>query len=114
MLRHALALAAALPLGIAACGDIEASADSSETPVAVATQASADDLAIDPCNASRATKFIGDEASEEARGELAIAVMPIETVRWVAPGEATTDDLDPHRLNVMLDVDNKIESVGCG
>ncbi|WFL76938.1 hypothetical protein P7228_13205 [Altererythrobacter arenosus] len=123
MIRHALALAVTLPIGITACGEFvgredaeAANATAGEAPAAsMASAARAPiDRTIDPCQAGRATKFIGEELSQETRQELAMAVAPVSDIRWIGPGTATTEDLRPDRLNVMIDADDKIESVGCG
>ena len=66
------------------------------------------------CNAPKAERFVGRNADAAAREELAFAVAPIGAIRWVGPGDATTEDYSPQRLNVMLDVGGKIVSVHCG
>ena len=117
MLKHALALAVALPLGITACGDLVDDAAASPTPDVAAAPAgggAVGDLELDPCNARRAAEYIDEEASDETRRELTLSVMPIDDIRWIGAGQATNDDLRQDRLNVMLDVEGKIASVGCG
>ena len=66
------------------------------------------------CNAPKAERFIGSEAVSPIRAELAEAVAPISDIRWVGPGDATTEDLRYERLNVMLDVGGVIRSIHCG
>lgn len=66
------------------------------------------------CKSIEAEAFVGREADSEARAELAEAVAPITAIRWVGPGDATTEDYSPQRLNVMLDVGGRIVSVHCG
>ena len=66
------------------------------------------------CKAPEAEAFVGREADGATRAEFAEAVAPITAIRWVGPGDATTEDYSPQRLNVMLDVGGKIVSVHCG
>ena len=126
-LLRALAFAAALALG--ACADAAeeqpaAVAQSPDTPVAnTAGPVSADPPPLaspvgpatpDDCNAPKAEPFVGRTADPATRRELTAAVAPITAIRWVGPGDATTEDYSPQRLNVMLDVSGKIVSVHCG
>ena len=57
---------------------------------------------------------MGRRADAATRTDLAAAVAPIAAIRWVGPGDATTEDYSPQRLNVMLDVGGVIRSVHCG
>jgi hypothetical protein len=66
------------------------------------------------CNAPKAELFVGRRADRATRADLAAAVAPTAAIRWVGPGDATTEDYSPQRLNVMLDVGGKIVSVHCG
>jgi hypothetical protein len=66
------------------------------------------------CKAPKAESFVGRRADAATRTALAAAVAPITAIRWVGPGDATTEDYSPQRLNVMLDVGGKIVSVHCG
>lgn len=123
----------ALPglLALAACGGTEqaqadggpAVAGAVEPPDTPVTAPPGNDIAmiapVDPdqpstCNAPAAERFIGREADDTARRELAAAAAPVSTIRWVAPGDATTEDYSPQRLNVMLDLEGAIASVHCG
>lgn len=118
MLRHALALAVTFPIAVTACGDLmtedggEASA-ATAAPTPLASKAEID-RELDPCMAARATEFIDREANDQTRQDLALAVSEVEDIRYVGAGEATNDDLRPDRLNVMMDVEGVITSVGCG
>ncbi|SMQ74376.1 hypothetical protein SAMN06297468_2607 [Altererythrobacter xiamenensis] len=114
-----LALAAAL----SACGDAREAEEAEPIPADEAefgdySRDTPDlpdpDLESDKCNSRLAAPYIGQELDADTRGELMTAVAPIVTVRWIGPGEATTDDLNPQRLNVMYGADNVITSVGCG
>ena len=126
-LLRALALAGALALG--ACADTTDDPDalvaqSPDAPVSnAAGPASADPPPLaspvgpatpDDCNAPKAEPYVGRQASSATRGELTAAVAPITAIRWVGPGDATTEDYSPQRLNVMLDVGGRIVSVHCG
>jgi hypothetical protein len=66
------------------------------------------------CNADKAGSFIGRDATPQVRADLEKAVAPVRTIRWVGPGDATTEDYSPTRLNVMLDVGGTIRSAHCG
>ena len=66
------------------------------------------------CNAPKAAPFIGRQADPATRADLSAAVAPVSAIRWVGPGDATTEDYSPQRLNVMLDVGGVIRSVHCG
>ena len=66
------------------------------------------------CNAPVAERFIGRAADPATRAELTAAVAPVSAIRWVGPGDATTEDYSPMRLNVMLDVGTVIRSAHCG
>jgi len=66
------------------------------------------------CNAPKAERFVGRNADAATRAELAAAVAPTTTIRWVGPGDATTEDYSTSRLNVMLDVGGTSRSAHCG
>jgi hypothetical protein len=124
---RALALAGALVLG--ACTDASeepgaAVAQPPDTPVSSAAGPVNDNppplvFPVGPatptdCNAPKAEPFVGRKAESATRADLTAAVAPITAIRWVGPGDATTEDYSPQRLNVMLDVSGKIVSVHCG
>ena len=124
---RAIALAGALALG--ACTEKPedpgaAVAQSPDAPVsntAVPVTANPPPLASpvgpatpEECDAPKAERFIGRTAGPGTRSELTAAVKPISAIRWVGPGDATTEDYSPQRLNVMLDVGGRIASVHCG
>ena len=56
----------------------------------------------------------GDAATANAASSNRARVASVSAVRWVRPGDATTEDYSPSRLNVMLDVGGTIASVHCG
>jgi len=120
-----LALAGALVLG--ACADAaeqQPVVQSPDTPVANAAgpvnaeppllTSPVRPAAPSDCNAPKAEPFVGRQADPATRADLTAAVAPITAIRWVGPGDATTEDYSPQRLNVMLDVGGKIVSVHCG
>lgn len=129
---HRMTVAAlGLVMLTAACGDTTETEDVPPTDVIAAradqpeavpypdSARQVPEVAPDPaersdCNADIAQVFVGDSADAETRGRLLSEVAPITTVRWVGPGEATTDDLNPDRLNVMLDVNGDITGTRCG
>jgi hypothetical protein len=126
-LFRAIALAGALALG--ACTDAAEEpgaivAQSPDTPVTnAAAPANSDTPPLaspvgpatpEDCNAPKAEPLVGRTADSATRAELTAAVAPVTAIRWVGPGDATTEDYSPQRLNVMLDVGGKIVSVHCG
>jgi hypothetical protein len=124
---RALALAGALALGACTEKPEEPGAATAQSPdTAVADAAGPANADLPPlaspvgqampedCNAPRAERFIGRSADPGTRAELTAAIAPISAIRWVGPGDATTEDYGPQRLNVMLDVGGKIVSVHCG
>lgn len=114
----ALALAGCTQGNSASSPDSRGSADSPVTSTATGTQGPAYDVpapaVATACNADKAGSFIGREATPEARADLEEAVAPVRAIRWVGPGDATTEDYSPSRLNVMLDVGRTIRSAHCG
>lgn len=133
MAAASLCRALVLPglLVLAGCGGTDPTPADPDSPTAapadapdlVAGEAPGEGVAmiapVDPgepsaCNAPAAERFIGREADTNARKELAAAVAPIATIRWVAPGDATTEDYSAQRLNVMLDLEGAIAAVHCG
>ena len=123
-------IALASSLALAACGADESDpsenvAASPEVPVMSEAESPviADQAAMampvgtpEPteCNADRAAQFAGRTADAEVRAELVEAVAPVTAIRWVGPGDATTEDYSPERLNVMLDAGEVIVSAHCG
>jgi hypothetical protein len=126
----AIVLAGALALG--ACTEkaeepaapLAQSPDTPDTPVAnAAGPANADPPQLaspvgpatpEDCNAPKAEPFVGRRADSAIRAELLAAVAPVTAIRWVRPGDATTEDFSAQRLNVMLDVGGRIISAHCG
>ena len=100
---HSVLSAALLALAACTQGNSASSPDSQSSP----------DSPTD-CNADKAGNFIGREATPQVRADLEKAVAPVRAIRWVGPGDATTEDYSPSRLNVMLDVGGTIRSAHCG
>jgi hypothetical protein len=125
---HMLSALGAAGLILAGCVDADpavSGADDAAANVAPDTPVSAD---VDPaapgadatsdelrdCNGGEARRFVGEQADDATRARLLEAVAPVSAVRWVRPGDATTEDYSASRLNVMLDVGGTIVSVHCG
>ena len=124
---HWLSALGAVALILAGCADADpvvSGADDAAATVAPDTPVSADvapagsdtTASDEPrdCNAGEAGRFVGEQADEATRARVLEAVAPASAVRWVGPGDATTEDYSPSRLNVMLDAGGKIVSVHCG
>ena len=113
-----LALAACTQGNSASSPDSQGSPDNPVNSPANGTGNPADDVSAPPsptdCNADKAGNFIGREATPQVRADLEKAVAPVRAIRWVGPGDATTEDYSPSRLNVMLDVGGTIRSAHCG
>ncbi|MXP40809.1 hypothetical protein GRI75_03995 [Altererythrobacter soli] len=103
---------------VAAAGDpdtaVASAADPAPSPVHPTMTSPVGPAVPSDCNAPKAEPFIGQTATPAVRERLAAAVAPIATIRWVGPGQATTEDYSPQRLNVMLDVGGAITEVHCG
>lgn len=89
---------------------INASAALVETPAA-SRDASAG--STDTCHAAPARSFIGQPDLPATRAALAVAIGK-RAVRWIKPGSAVTQDLQPGRLNVIVVEDGRIGSLRCG
>jgi hypothetical protein len=124
---HMLSALGAVGLILAGCVDADpadSGADDAAANVAPDTPVSADiappgsdtTASDEPrdCNAGEARRFVGEQADEATRARVLEVVAPVSAVRWVGPGDATTEDYSPSRLNVMLDAGGKIVSVHCG
>ena len=114
---NAVMLAAALG-ALAGCGqrnggapgpDASTVTAASVTPDANASSASADD----PCGATRVEKYMNRRDEPTLRAEIA-GLLPQETIRWIRPGEAVTQDYLPGRLNIIVSEDNRIDAIRCG
>ncbi|MGS1017666.1 I78 family peptidase inhibitor [Allosphingosinicella humi] len=90
---------ACLALGTAACTTMAADAPPAMGP--------------DKCDALRAQGLIGRPASAELAAE-AQRLSGAEMVRWLQPGQVVTMEYRHGRLNIVLDKDNRVESINCG
>ena len=125
---RSLVLAGLVPLlALSACnrsddgsGELGASVDKLATPGAAAPQAAPvepgtyTDPQASSCGAPEAASFVGQPDSPEIREQLTAAAKAPGGVRFVRPGEATTDDYRPDCLNVMIDVTGVIRDLRCG
>jgi hypothetical protein len=67
----------------------------------------------DSCRLTLTRRFIGAQAVAEVRRAIRILAQP-RRVRWIAPGQAITTDIDPARLNVILNETGRIAVMRCG
>jgi len=65
------------------------------------------------CNALPAQGLIGRAASAELAAE-AQRLSGAEMVRWLQPGQVVTMEYRHGRLNIVLDKDNRVQSINCG
>lgn len=125
--RSVVLLAIVPMIGLAGCGrsSDESSGPPPEDKIVIATPATPVPAApfepgtvTDPesasCGATKAAEFLGQPDSVEVRGNIEAMAQAPGGVRFVLPGEQTTDDLRPDRLNVMIDVTNVVRDLRCG
>ena len=70
----------------------------------------------DPTGACRnepLDQFTGQPASQ-ALGARMLAASGARTIRWVPKGNVITMECSPHRVTVLLDGANRVESARCG
>ena len=67
----------------------------------------------DTCSAANVRSFVGQPDQLSIRAALAAAVGK-RGIRWVRPGSAVTQDMQPGRLNVIVVEDGRIGSLRCG
>ena len=65
------------------------------------------------CNAEAVAWAVGQPADKTVMGRV-WRESGAGLIRPIAPGQAVTRDLRPDRINVHIDRDNTITSVGCG
>lgn len=123
--RFCLGLACvALVAALAGCGRADQSAEQTPPDTAminasaalVETPTGSDAVSTDgtdTCQAARISSFIGRPDDPATRAALA-AVIGKRAVRWVGPGTAVTQDMQPGRLNVIVVEDGRIGSLRCG
>ena len=123
--RFCLGLACvALVAALAGCGRADQSAEQTPPDTAminasaalVETPTGSDAVSTDgtdTCHAARISSFIGRPDDPATRAALA-ALIGKRAVRWVGPGTAVTQDMQPGRLNVIVVEDGRIGSLRCG
>ena len=123
--RFCLGLACvALVAALAGCGRADQSAEQTPPDTAminasaalVETPTGSDAVSTDgtdTCQAARISSFIGRPDDPATRAALA-AVIGKRAVRWVGPGTAVSQDMQPGRLNVIVVEDGRIGSLRCG
>ena len=116
--------AAALVAAAGGCGRAGQPADQSSpdttminaSAALVNTSAATSDVlgdSTDTCSAANARSFVGQFDQPSIRAALAAAVGK-RGIRWVRPGSAVTQDMQPGRLNVIVVEDGRIGSLRCG
>ena len=65
------------------------------------------------CDAGRLSGLVGRPASAELGAE-ARRLSGAARLRWIRPGDMVMMDFSPQRLNVHLDVQNRVERFACG
>ncbi len=65
----------------------------------------------DQCGADKAQMYVGRQGTDAAQAK--IQELAIGRLRWVEYNAAVTDDMQPDRLNVMLDENGVIANVSC-
>jgi Peptidase inhibitor I78 family len=64
------------------------------------------------CGADKAASYIGLAADARVRKDVTNLVGH-ENLRWTSPGQAEIENLDPERLNMLLDGVGRIRKVDC-
>ena len=65
------------------------------------------------CALAKTRGFVGKPDQPATRTALADAVGS-RVIRWIKPGTAITQDMNPGRLNVIVSDDGRIEALRCG
>ena len=65
------------------------------------------------CDAGRLSGLVGRPATA-ALGAEAQRLSGAARLRWIRPGDMVTMDFSPHRLNIHLDAQNRVERFACG
>jgi len=65
------------------------------------------------CLLSDVSGFVGKPDNPATRGALAAAAGR-RAVRWIKPGTAVTQDMQPGRINAIVGDDGRIDSLRCG
>lgn len=64
------------------------------------------------CGADKAASYVGIAADAKVR-EAVTNLVGHENIRWTSPGQAEIENLDPDRLNMLLDKRGRIAKVDC-
>lgn len=67
----------------------------------------------DACGLALTSHYIGALAVPTVRSTI-VALSAPAIVRWIAPGRSIKPDLNPQRLNVILDEAGRITAMRCG
>ena len=89
-------LAAAILIGVSGCATTSAPESSARS-----------------CDASRTQSLVGQSATGEVAAQ-AQRLSGAGMVRWLQPGQIITMEFRADRLNLVLDAQNRIESIRCG
>jgi len=65
------------------------------------------------CHAEGLERYVGQVGSAE-NGAFILRESGAKTLRWIPHGSAITMDYSEQRVNVRLDLQNRIEGVTCG
>lgn len=66
------------------------------------------------CGAVQTASYLGREATQDVRAELASAATSADTIRFRMPDTVVTQDRRTNRLNVMMDASGIIRDLRCG
>lgn len=105
-MRVSLSLPAASLLSLAACASPSAP-QAAEVPLAAPVDGGV------ACRPEALTGFVGQVATEEVVKK-AVADSGARHARVAKPGMAMTMDFRQDRLTIMVDAQNRIESISCG
>jgi Peptidase inhibitor I78 family len=64
------------------------------------------------CGADKAASYVGIAADAKVR-EAVTNLVGHKNIRWTSPGQAEIENLDPDRLNMLLDERGRIAKVDC-
>jgi hypothetical protein len=77
-----------------------------------------DDIPVDndpryACSITNLGGFVGQQATTQL-GADAMRASNSRTIRWIRPGDVVTMDYSEHRLNILLDNNNRVTGFRCG
>lgn len=91
-------------LALGACATAQDAQDNGE-PIEVAPQGECDAAPVQSLVGTRATSDLGARVLRESAAD---------TLRWIPPRTAVTQDFRPDRVNVAYDDDLMVERIYCG